>query len=339
MYLVNNTPIPVALVPNAERDRVVTLLVLAATYEIEPRRLVVAEEQRPLVLLSLSPYVSDAQISKVGVSVCATGFVYPREPGARQAIARLCVGEAEIVIAAFGKRVWREGLGGALTATTPLPIERVEMTWQNAYGGSVWRPTSVIKVKSGEEAIVPEHDEAFPLNIDGVGYYPSRKDAVDQPLPQLERPEQLITRWEDQPEPVCFAPYPLYGGLRAQTVLTDDSTVDYARHGRALSRAAPRTTFEEILPGTVITLQGMRPAGEALSFTVPPPPVIVDAAAGARGSRLRLSVDAIDIDAEARVARIAYRALFSYELIQHEIRVARVEATPLFASMLRAAPR
>ena len=75
-----------------------------------------------------------------------------------------------------------------------------------------YSPASVI-VMEGEEVIVPPHEEAFALNQIGTGYYPDRKLAVDQPLPQLEDPEQLIQSPKDHPEPVCFAPYSLGGGL------------------------------------------------------------------------------------------------------------------------------
>jgi uncharacterized protein DUF2169 len=332
MLLTNATPLPAAVVHNAEDDRMVSLFVAAATFRIVGGRLELEEEQLPLLLVVPPPAVGDGYHSKSGTSVCAVGYVYAPAGQAKQAAARLTVGEIERGILAFGTRVWREGVGD-LTPTSPLPFDRVPMTWEHAYGGSVWRKTALAKLASGEEAIVPAHDEACALNVEGTGFYPERADAIDQPLPQLEDPAAPIASYRDQPDPVCFAPYPLHGGLRARALL-DGDRVDLARAGLTLSRAAPSTTFEAILPGTRVVIEGMRPAGAALAFHVPPPPVTADVIIGDVQRRLALHVDAVDIDAEASRVRVVYRALFAYALIQHEERNLRVEASPELASML-----
>ena len=333
MLLTNATPLPAAVVPNAENDRVVGLFVVAATFRIVGDRLVLANPQLPLLLVVPPPAVSDGYHTKAGASVCATGYVYAPSGQARQAAARLTVGETERSILAFGTRVWAAGLGDP-TPTTPLLFDRVPMTWAHAYGGSVFRKTTLVKLASGEEAIVPEHDEACALNFDGVGFYLERADAIDQPLPQLEDPAAPIRSYRDQPDPVCFAPYPLHGGLRARALVDDSNKVDVARAGLALSRAAPSTTLASIPAGTRVVLEGMRPAGAALSFVVPPAPITADVTIGKVQQRLALHVDAIDIDAEQSRVRVAYRALFAYALIQHEERNLRVEASPELASML-----
>src|SRR6185295_6896186 len=99
-------------------------------------------------------------------------------------------------------------------------------------------------------------EAVYPFNLEGTGYYLDRDEARDQPLPQLEHPEQLVERWDDRPEPACFAPYPLYGGLRGATVVRDKE-IDLTRVGRLPSRSAPRTTFDRLEPGTRIAIDGM----------------------------------------------------------------------------------
>ncbi len=332
MLLTNATPLPAAVLHNAEDDRMVSLFVAAATFRIVGDRLVLEEHQLPLLLVVPPPAVGDGQHTKAGTSVCAVGHVYAPSGKAKQSAARLTVGETERSILAFGTRVWREGASD-LTPTSPLPFDRVPMTWEHAYGGSVWRRTTLARLPSGEEAIVPAHDEACALNFEGTGFYLDREDAIDQPLPQLEDPAAPIQTFRDQPDPVCFAPYPLHGGLRARALL-DGDRVDLERVGYALSRAAPSTTFDAVPFGTRVVLEGMRPAGAALAFTIPPPPVTADVTIGDVQRRLALHVDAVDIDAEASRVRVAYRALFAYALIQHEERNLRVEASPELASML-----
>ena len=336
MLLVNNTPLPSAIVPNADdEERIVGLFVAAATFGIAGGRLALEEEQLPLVLVAPPTAVSDAHHTKFGASVGVVGYAYAPSGTATQSAVRLTVGEVEQTIRVFGTRVWRAGVAD-LTATSPLPFDRVPMTWELAYGGSIWRKGSLIKLASGEEAIVPGHDEACALNLDGIGFYPERGDAVDQPLPQLEDPEALIKSYRDRPDPVCFAPYPLHGGMRARSLL-DGDRLNLERRGLALSRTAPRTTFDEVPPGTRVVLEGMRPSGAALAFTLPPAPVTADVQVGGVKQRLALHIDAVDIDAEQSRVRVVYRALFAYALIQHEERNLRVEASELLDSLL--APR
>ena len=262
--------------------------------------------------------------------MCASGFVYPDggEPGPR-GLAKLVVGSAERGVVAFGPRVWQEGALG-LTPTTPLPFEVVEMSWQNAYGGRILEPTTTLKV-DGEEAIFPEHEAAYPLNTDGTGFYTTRSQALEHALPSLEHPDHLIQSWDDRPEPVCLAPYPLWGGMRAANVLDEaDKRVDLGRLGRVTTRSAPRTTFDDIPYGTRVAVEGMRPRGETLAFEVPPHPGVFEVLVGDRSERVEPRLDSIDIDTQAAEVRFVYRATYRYPLIAHETRSARCEPSDAF---------
>lgn len=334
MLLINRTPLPAAIVPNAgDDDSIVALLVVAATFDIAPDRLRFSDEQRPLRLEPEVPLIGDGYLTKAGTSVNAEGFVYAAGGSSVRADATLLVGEEQRTVAAIGPRTWRElPAGGGLVPTHPQPFDRVAMTWENAYGGAVLHPTRVHKL-AGEEAILPEHPEAFAENMDGKGFYTELGGAIDAPLPELEDPARFIEKWDDRPDPVCFAPYPMHGGLRARFLMEKD-VVDFTRHPHVLSRAAPFTTFGEIPFGTRVALTGMRPGGAALAFHVPPPPVTADILVGPRHRRLELYVDAIDIDAEAAQVRVAYRALFSYPLVRYEQRTAHVRPSPDFEKLL-----
>jgi hypothetical protein len=334
MLLINRTPLHAAIVPNADdHDGIVALFIVAATFDIGPDRLRFSEEQRPLMLAPFPPEIGDGYLTKAGTSVCASGFVYAPNGEALRADALLGVGDKTLAVRAFGKRVWQSGGGGVLVPTVPLPFDRVAMTWENAFGGAVIQPTRLQKMASGQEAIVPEHPEAYSENSDGTGFYPAREDAIDQPLPQLEDPEHPIEKWSDRPDPVCFAPYPMHGGLRARFVVEND-VVDFKRHPYVLSRAAPRATFGELAFGTRIAVSGMRAAAEVLAFDIPEPPVTADVIVGKRHRRLTLYVDAIDIDAEAANVRIVYRALFSYPLVRYEERTTRVLPAPVMGDLM-----
>jgi hypothetical protein len=335
MQLVNASPLPVRLVRNAEEDRVVALFVVAATFRATGSGLVLAREQAPIVVVPPTPTVGDASPSKEGVSVCVTGFVYPGATTPGRGEARLRVGDVTRVVAAFGPRVWREGAAGRLEATAPLPFDRVEMSWANAFGGGVHRPTRLVALEGGGEAIAPEHDVSCPENPDGVGFYPEHADAVEQPLPALEDASAPIARFGDRPTPACFAPYPIYGGLRAAVLARGSDEIAWAEHGRAMSRAAPWTTFAALPAGTRVAIEGMRARGEAIAFEVPEPPVDVDVVVGPHGARVALATDAVDVDAEAATVRVLWRAFFSYPLVRWQHRVTHVRATPRFDAMIR----
>lgn len=330
MRFVNNTPLQAAMIPNSEEeDRVTALFLCSVTYRITEQGLEVASVQQPLLLGQDLPYPNDAMLLKAAISVCATGFVYPREREARQATAVLRVGSTEATIVAFGPRVWEQSvISGALTPSRPLPFERVAMTWENAFGGVTEEPARILQI-DGEEAFLPAHESGYPLNFDGVGFFTDAQKALNQPLPQLEHPGQLLRRWDDHPEPVCFAPCPLWSGLRASFVMRDGQ-FDVSRINKIPSRAAPRTTLDRIEPGTVIELSGMRPGSRALSFAAPRSPVIVDLTVGGTASRVVPVLDAVDIDAEAGEVRLLYRASVTYGLVQFDVRTATLEATSDF---------
>ena len=362
MELINETPLPAALVPSAAPgDMMRVLFLCAATFRLGADRAGLAREQRPLSLGPAEVVPGDASAYRACASVCATGAVYPPGGEAREAMAELAVGERRHRILAVGPRTWREGLGGALVATQPLPFRAMPMTWENAFGGKVRRKAALVEHR-GRQAILPAHEVMFPANPEGRGFQVDLAAARDQPLPCLEHPEQRITAWDQHPEPVCFAPYPVWGGLRVAFVPERLRSELVERRGdthrpryplgpellrrlregdpglrhaeadlaRLESRAAPRGTFDSIPWGTPIVLAGMRPRGEVLSFALPAPPARLTLQIGASERAAPLALDAVDIDAEARVARVVYRARFTYPVIAYELRRAALRPGPDF---------
>ncbi len=321
MELVNHTPLPVALVRSSGTDDMHVLFLCALTCRVGASGpLSLAPEQRPLVLVeSLDGELGDAHFLREGVSVCAHGFVYPSEPGGARGEASLRVGDMPRAVAAFGPRVWQaSGLG--LAPSPPLAFERIEMAWQHAYGGHVRQPTQVLEV-DGEVAIFPSSPVAYVINPDGVGFYTAREQAVGQPLPQLEHPARLVKSWDDRPEPFCFAPYPVWGGMRARAVIDPaDGKADLTHTARLFSRAAPTQVFPAVPSGTEVVLTGMRAGGERLSFRVPEVPVRAYCAIGDERVELPLRLDAIDVYAEAAEVRFVFRGKHRYPLVRYEER-------------------
>jgi len=338
MRFVNHTPLPSALVPCAEGgDDLTALVISCVTFAItpvpegktaSPSSLRLAYTQRPLERGSARLEPGDDVFVREGVSVTASGFVYAPGEKATKADASLSIGSEVRRVRAFGPRVWREGMFGNLSPTSPLTFDRVPMTWEAAYGGTLVRKTSFVE-RDGRMCLVPEYTTAYPHNADGVGFYLERSEAVEKPLPQLEHPELAIKNWDDKPHPVCFAPYPMSGGMRPM-VLSEGDKVNLNRMGKLTCRAAPWLIFSAIEPGTNITLTGMRRKGETLSFVVPEVPIRVRAILGRALFRLKPRLDALEIDAEAAQVRFVYRCPFKFGLVQHERREVFVEPSEHF---------
>lgn len=284
--------------------------------------------QKPLERGQARIEPADDIFIRQGVSVTASGFVYAPSGKATKADATISVGSETRRVRAFGPRVWRDGMFGALSATAPLPFDRVPMAWEAAYGGMLVRKTSMVE-RDGRQCLAPEFTTAYPFNADGLGFYLERHEAIEKPLPQLEHPDMPIKNWDDKPQPVCFAPYPMNGGLRTQ-VLNDGDKVDLNRMGRLTCRAAPWLIFPAIEPGTNIVLTGMRPKGETLAFVIPEVPVSVRAILGRALFRLKPRLDTVEIDAEAAEVRMVYRCSFRFGLVQHERREVFLEPSDHF---------
>ncbi len=338
MRFVNHTPLPSALVPCAEGDDDLTALVLVcATFTITPvpegktgdvLPLRLSYVQRPLERGSARLEPGDDLFVREGASVTASGFVYAPGEKATKADAMIAIGSETRRVRAFGPRVWREGAFGGLSPTAPLPFDRVPMAWEAAYGGTLLRKTSFVE-RDGRSCLVPEFTTAFPYNADGIGFYLERHEAMEKPLPQLEHPDLPVKNWDDKPQPVCFAPYPMNGGMRTM-VLSEGDKVNLNRMGKLTCRAAPWLIFTAIDPGTNIVLTGMRPKGETLAFVVPEVPIQVRAILGRALFRLKPRLDALEIDAEKAQVRLVYRCPFKFGLVQHERREVFVEPNEHF---------
>lgn len=327
MELTNETPLPATLVFNSEPgDEMSALAVACITYRVSGPRLSLASPQRPLELDAESPVPNDVPFLREGISVCAHGFAYPEEPQGKRGRVVLGVGGLERRLAVWGTRVWKKRLGGGLVPSEPLPFERVEMGWQHAYGGRVVRPAQLVKL-GGEDAILPPQTEAYPLNVDGVGYYgDDEAAAVHQPLPRLEDAASPVRALSDRPQPMCLSPYPLWGGLRAASLLDpSDKAIDLSRAGRLFTRGSPQLAYESLEPGTRVTLEGMRADGGSVSFEVPEAPAALEVEVGSRQRSYELKLDTLDLYPEhgpdgVPEVRMVYRRAFRYPLVAFELR-------------------
>lgn len=124
--------------------------------------------------------VLDVGLPKSRAEFLVAGSIH--QPGGRpgptrQALVR--VGAVEKTVYAIGDRVWERGV-----PSQPEPFVTMPISWVHAFGG-----------------------EGFDRNPLGKGFAPSGegKEAT-HPLPNLERPGQLVSSPKQRPEPTSFGP-------------------------------------------------------------------------------------------------------------------------------------
>jgi hypothetical protein len=98
---------------------------------------------------------------------------------------RLRFGQLSKTLNVYGNRYWKY-TGGFARMTAAEPFGEMDVSWENAFGGS-----------------------DFPLNPLGKGTVPVRLASGDAlvPLPNIEDPKHLIGSPRDRPAPAGFGPY------------------------------------------------------------------------------------------------------------------------------------
>jgi hypothetical protein len=179
MDLVNLTPFAVdrhLFLDGGGREQL--LVVVKATWSIANGTPKVAEEQ--LAVAVADEYRGEPGASsllgacdlipgKPGTDVLIEGFAYGTSPGRTEALVAIQVGALR-----KGFRVVGDRVGNAFGASAPRPFEKMEITWERAFGGT--------------DASVPGKLDLFEENPVGVGFRArgSRLPSSGAPLPNIE---------------------------------------------------------------------------------------------------------------------------------------------------------
>ncbi|MBK9259038.1 MAG: DUF2169 domain-containing protein [Polyangiaceae bacterium] len=236
-------------------------------------------------------------------------------------------------IAIFGDRRWLRGKDGTLTASSPEVFGSMQLDFALAYGGYA-------KTKRGQAA-------PYGPNPRGRGYYLDELAAEGQLLPNLEDPNQLVSRWDDRPIPVGLGYYPEDGSLRPQASIDHPGLAGVLGQTGAKTNAAANVTSNVSLtvdnltpmlfnqahpnmvipaekspkPGDVVRLSHGRKDGTDLLFVLPNRGFHLHVQLENRERIVPLHLDQIGIiGGEARVL-LSYRVVFEYRLVRNERRV------------------
>jgi len=325
MEFVNKTPLVAQLLMGATDDvHRIGMVVAKATFFISdkeeaspeldienPYPIFLSDQETPLGILPRD----DLPREKADVIVLGKAYA----PGGRpvktlEVVAQIGTETRRLVV--FGDRFWLD----RGTISEPKPFTEMELTYSRAYGGTAW-------VEIDKESFVMVCDPVNPL---GKGFdaltmaqamgelyaapqgYPKLTER--RPLPNIEDPQNLVTSWEDDPDPVCWTTVPLHFPFLLEEILKVDAEGGLKIELGAFQRAHPSMQFEELVPGTPIIIRGMTKDGNPVFCKVPQwePKLAVVSDGDTEATVLDLKLEAVVILVEEGKYYVLFRSIFNF---------------------------
>lgn len=213
----------------------------------------------------------------------------------------------------IGDRVWEKRALGKPVIGAPKPFREMPLDFERAFGGSgEWDQLEI----------------SFPTHPNGRGYALDLKSLVGCPLPNLEHPDRLIQRPEDQPEPVGLSVPPIGYGPIAERGIEFDPKSGMMTHLDPLyfNQAFPEWVApKSVAPGDRLTLTGVREEGP-LELFLPEAPVFGRLTFDDKVIEQTPPIDQIGLEPDERRAFVTYRWPFRYRFIPEQKR--RFELLP-----------
>jgi len=214
----------------------------------------------------------------------------------------------------FGDRRWLRGQDGKLVPSEPQPFVEMKLGLDNAFGGTS---------EYGGDPL------PHPLNPKGKGFYASEELAVGQPLPNVEQPDALVTKWSDQPPVATWAPVdngPLWqmaariaAHHRANTEAITQPMVEAWGRKTFPTASPPALHLDELKPFEPIAVDL---GGDKFQFPAPNIRLPLRVKVGKRKLTKPLSLSGIWIFAPKRLVVITWLGKVRYDLVPKERRSA-----------------
>jgi len=325
--LENLSAFEATLAPSLTKDdRDLTLVVVAGTFDLPPpgrpssEPLKISETQPPVpsgdVFVGDGPSAylqTEGQLSYVrpGTDVYLEGTAHAPDgrPTPRGQVA-LSVGPLRKGAIVFGDRHWDHGVRGTVPSS-PKPYTEIELSWTRCFGG--W-------VDGGSAAAIA----AANLNPAGVGNHASEKDALGKPLPNFERPEELLASFGDRPKPQGFGPVARHWMPRRPLGGTYDDTWVELRAPRwppdfdeafFVAAAEGLHAPTHLTGGEAVQLVGLAPEG-GFGFNLPARRLLTRFVLHDGDVRLAPTLDAVCLDTDARTVTLIWRASVPHALTE-----------------------
>jgi hypothetical protein len=305
MNVYNHTPFPHLLFRTGlENKNMAAAIIVRITYDIIDGVAIPSGNQDwPL---SAGPWQSpygqmqgDFLFKRGGVDLFVFGSAkaIKNQPTKKMDVRLKLPNKVDYKLSVFGDRVWEAGLGG-LRISDPIPFTEIPLTLSNAYGGfGEWD-----KLKFG-----------YPGNPEGKGFFWKKEDAIGKQLPNIEDPKNLISKWNDRPQPAGLTSIPLCVQRIKESAQFDEEGTLIKLTPLFYNAAFPELVVKEIDPGEVITVEGVTKS-EIFHFIVPDQKLYVDLTFGNNKDRRFLFIDQIGLEPDKNKAFITYRYAFNYFL-------------------------
>jgi len=339
MELANPHPIPASLTVS-ELPGFSLRLALAfakATFNIADGRAVL-ETQAPRKLLLADTPTPLGDLPRDDLPRADSAFEVvllgqARAPGGvpcRRMSVSMAVGSTRRDLVVTGDRRWETTQAGPRPSDLE-PFSSMPLTWARAFGGTC-------AVEIDHESFV---DLCDVRNAAGRGWNPaiaadSLRERLKPPagfprfdptrlLPNVERPESLVTAWEDSPEPACWAPVPTASALHAQRMIQDGPDGPLVGPG-VFHRAHP----DWVLPrapeaDALVEVRGVTEDG-SWAFSLPRLGVQIDLRTGSLTRTMVLAPQILVLLPEESRCHLVYRGLMQVPPPDGEPRRARLRA-------------
>jgi hypothetical protein len=330
----NETPLVLEpLYLTDEEVRPLLVLVVKATYAIGRDGLKLAEEQVPVNVAgeywgepetSCYRYEPECAFFKPATDVVLVGHAHAPSADTRELLVALQVGPVRKGVRVVGERTWFRGMG-SISATRPLPFERMPLRYDRAFGG--WDRTD------------PARHRFEPRNPVGVGFRASPRHFEEGlRLPNLEELEQPLQRFGQVVPPAGFGFTSPHWQPRAAYAGTYDEAWDKGRKPllprdfdrRFLNAASPGLVAPGYLRGgEPITLVNASPLGR-LSFELPRvTPKATVRLSGSEDVHPALNLDTVILDTDEHRLFLLWRALVPLRDGPHDVEGLRLVAEGL----------
>ena len=272
----NRTPFAFAPVFAADEEgRPLVSPLVKATYELRPSGALelAAEQAAPDFVgeyhgepgASSCRFEPELAFLKQATDVVLVGHAHAPSRGTTSMEVSLRLGPVRRTLRVSGDRVWRRRILGAVP-TDPRPFEKIPLVYERAYGG--WD-------RSQDD---PGRHVFHPGNPVGVGFRgKGARFEEDAPLPNIEDPAHLLTRYAGKSRPASFGFTCPHWTPRSALAGTYDDAWQRTRMP-LLPRDFDRRFFNAASPGLVapghlrgdeaVSIRGASPERE-LSFRLP----------------------------------------------------------------------
>ena len=310
MKLINKTPYPAILFSAVlEEESIGASVIARVTFDVHQGIATPAAKQ--VWAPSLQPFQSeygllegDGVLHRGGVDILVFGSAKaPSGNPVKQMAVNVYFENQRIhSIQVFGNRFWKKNLFG-FSITEPEPFTEIPLTLDNAYGGQdEWDGLRFPYANNGA----------------GKGFIWEKENVPGKPLPNLEDPSNLITKWDQRPDPAGVGMCPLNSARVMANVKVENGKLAHVSP-RLFNVAFPPMVLDSVSPGQEIRVEGVTLNGD-FRFKIPSISLGPNISVGDENWNDQLKIEQIGLIPDKQQAFLTLRYTYQYDVIPFEKR-------------------